>query len=409
MRVLQISHNFHTVGGSDSVFFATSDLLSDAGHEVIPFCAGSPDDKPGQWNAFFPKCANTGTPKARDALRYFYNREARDKLKRLLDQCGPVDVAHLHIYHGKQTPSILSALRQRGIPVVQSLHEYKLACPTYTLHRDGQNCEACVQGSDLNAIRHRCKDGSLVKSAVMVAEKKTSRMLGDVRHIDRFLCVSDFQRRLMARAGLPSNKLATLHNFVDTNVFRSEPGHDGYLLYFGRVETLKGLPTLIDAVARTGHRLIIAGDGSWRREMENRINGNPNIRYVGFKMGADLKRLIGRSLAVVVPSEWYENCPMTVLEAKAMGRPVIGAATGGIPELIRPGSDGYLFKPGSVDGLCRALSDLDKAKFRDLSQNAREDIENRFSAQAYRQELLGHYAEVRRATTVMSPTSASLA
>ena len=138
MRILQISHNYHIVGGSDAVFFATCDLLTNAGHEVIPFCIKNPASK---WARYFPRAADTCAAPVSDALRYFFNAEARDKLRQILDQAGPVDVAHLHIYHGKHTPAILPVLRERGIPIVQSLHEYKLACPVYTMQRDGKPCD----------------------------------------------------------------------------------------------------------------------------------------------------------------------------------------------------------------------------------------------------------------------------
>ncbi len=394
MRILQISHRHHVAGGSDAVFFETSDLLRRAGHEVIAFCMASPENTPSRWSEFFPGGADTRRAPLRHALRYFYNGEARQKLELLLDQAGPIDVAHLHIYHGKQTPAILPVLRSRGIPVVQSLHEYKLACPVYTLQRGDQPCELCVRGSDLNALRHRCKDGSALRSLVMVAEKAAARLLGDVRLVDRFICVSAFQRELMKRAGIPARKLTTLHNFVDTGQIQPARGHDGYLLFAGRIETLKGVETLLEAVRVTGQRLIIAGNGNWRATLERRIRSLPQVSYVGFRSGRALRDLIAGAKAVVVPSQWYENCPMSVLEAKAAARPVIGARIGGIPELVRDGCDGFLFDPGSVPDLVRALRALDRANHHHLSNNARQDAVARFSGPTHLDQLLRHYHEV---------------
>ncbi len=392
MRILQISHNHHIVGGSDAVYFATSVLLTQAGHEVIPFCIANPKNLASEWGGYFPPGADTGSAPIRDGFRYFFNTEARRSLNRLLDRVGPVDVAHLHIYHGKQTPAILPVLKARGIRIVQSLHEYKLACPVYTLQQNGEPCDLCVQGSALNSIRHRCKDGSLLRSFIMAAEQMTSRMLGDVRLVDQFICVSDFQRRIMEQAGIPASKLNTLHNFVDTSAFRAGNGHDGYLLYFGRIEKLKGVPTLIEAVRRTGQRLLIVGDGAWRADMLRRIEGLANIEYLGFQTGPELRRLIARSHAVVVPSEWYENCPMSVLEAKALGRPVIGARIGGIPELIRDRVDGYLFEPGNRDDLVAALTLMERADHALLSRNARLDAVARFSGERHLSALMSYYS-----------------
>ncbi len=391
MRVLQISHNHHITGGSDAVYFATSKLLQEAGHDVIPFCIASDQNAPTPWDRYFPAGADSKKAPFRDGLRYFFNAEARTNLIRLLDDVGPVDVAHLHIYHGKQTPAILPVLRARGIPVVHTLHEYKMACPVYTLQRNGTPCDLCVQGSALNCLRHRCKDGSMLRSAVMTAEMAVSRALGDVRLVDRFICVSNFQHQIMERAGIPARKLSTLHNFVDTSGPPPAMGHDGYLFYFGRIEKLKGLPTLIDAARHSGQRLLIAGDGAWREEMQKRIAGLANIEYLGFQSGRALTHLIARSKAVVVPSEWYENCPMSVLEAKALGRPVIGARIGGIPELVRDNIDGFLFAPGDPADLMRKFQTLERANHDNLSKFARKDAQTRFSKTTHQRTLLDHY------------------
>jgi len=394
MKILQISHNFHITGGSDSVFFATTDLLQKAGHQVVPFCMDSPDNLPTRWSGYFPRGADTRMQHASDALRYFYNFEARRNLEALLNDAGPFDAAHIHIYHGKMTPAILPVLRRHRIPIVHSLHEYKLACPVYTMQRDAKPCDSCLTSGPLTGLRHKCKDGSLVRSAVMAAEFMTARLLGDVRLVDRFLCVSDFQRQVMARAAIPTEKLATLHNFVDTSAIQFRPDHDGYLLYFGRIEKLKGLATLVDAVTQTGHRLKIAGSGDWSDQLQRRIQDQTNIDYVGFKTGSELSHLIARARAVVVPSEWYENCPMSLLEAKAYGKPIIGARIGGIPELVRDGIDGFLFAPGNVTNLAKVLGALDVG-CAGFGGNARQDVETRFSPKTYLQELLHHYQSLK--------------
>jgi len=398
VRILQISHNYHIVGGSDAVFFATCDLLNSAGHEVIPFCMDHPKNRATPWQKYFPRGADSQTAPIRDGLRYFYNSEARTKLEQLLQHAGPIDVAHLHIYHGKQTPAILPLLRTHGIPVVHTLHEYKLACPVYTMQRHGQPCDLCVQGSDLNCIRHACKDRSVLRSLVMAAEKTTARLFGDVRLVDRFLCVSGFQRQIMARAGLPAERLFTLHNFVPTDDDAPQEGHDGYFLYAGRIEELKGIATLVDAFKRSGQGLKIVGDGDWRSELEKSVSDTRNITYLGFQHGEKLQRLMRRAQAIVVPSQWYENCPMTVLEAKAYGRPVIAANIGGIPELIHHGVDGMLFEPGDVDGLIAATEALVNADHQTFAVNARKDARARFSSKMHLNSLLAHYAAVINAS-----------
>ena len=396
MRILQVSHNFHVTGGSDTVFLETSRLLEQAGHQVVPFCIASDKNARSPWSDYFPSAANSGAPSMKDAFRYFYNRDARAKLNRLLDASGPFDVAHLHIYHGKQTPAILPVLKRRGIAIVHSLHEYKLACPVYTLQRHGKKCELCVQGSSLNSVRHRCKDRSLIRSLVMAAESSAARLLGDVRLIDRFVCVSDFQREIMTRAGIPAHKLVTLHNFVRTADHEISHSNDGYLLYFGRIEKLKGIATLVDAVTETGQKLVIAGDGAYTPDLLARTAGLADVTHVGFQSGKNLADLIARAKAVVVPSEWYENCPMSLLEAKASGKPVVGARIGGIPELVRDGKDGFLFEAGDTRDLVRALRALEASDQAILSRAARQDAESRFSDKTHLEALTKIYSGARQ-------------
>lgn len=392
MKILHISHRHFVAGGSDAVFFAITRLLQDRGHQVVPFCVADPRNRPTPYQRYFPQAADTARKPVADTLRYFWNGAARQALIRLIAEQGPFDVAHLHIYHGKQTPAILPVLRDAGIPVVQSLHEYKLACPVYTMERGGAPCRDCLTRGAISAVRHRCKDGGLARSAVMWAEYRLARMLGDVALIDRFLCVSDFQRRVMVRAGLPPDKLHVLPNFAETAATPGPGG--GGLVYAGRIEQIKGLDVLIDAVTASGARLTIAGSGAWQDELRRRIEGHPHIAFAGFLEPPALAGLVRRADAVVVPSTWYENCPMAVLEAKGQGVPVIAARIGGIPELVRDGVDGFLFAPGDRDDLVRALGRFAESDRKYLARASLADARARFSAASYYEKLLAHYAAI---------------
>jgi glycosyltransferase involved in cell wall biosynthesis len=404
MKVLQINNNHRVIGGSDTVYFNSGALLAEQGHEVAWFAGRSADDVPCPDARYFPEVIDIQRPRFFDLPRYVHNSAASRALRKMLSERGRFDVAHLHIYYGRLTAAILDPLRSWGIPIVQSLHEYKLVCPVYTMERNGAICEDCVTGSTLNLLRHRCKGGSLARSAVVFAEHHAARLQGDVRKIDRFICVSDFQRDLLVRAGLPGDRISTLHNFVDPILLAPElmvPRED-YFLYFGRIERLKGLPTLIDAAAKTGLPLRIAGTGAWHDEMQNRIADLPNVSYLGFVSGEPLRRLVAGARAVVVPSEWYENCPMSVLEAKAVGTPVVGARIGGIPELVRDGLDGFLFTPGDGVDLARALEDIAQAEAAELGAQARADIDQRFTPSVHLASLLAVYESVGASGTALT-------
>lgn len=393
MRVLQINNNHRIIGGSDSVYFNTGALLAAEGHEVGWFAGADPENLPCKDANFFPPAIDLRKPRLMDLPRYVRNGAAAKALAQMLKVNQHFDVAHLHIYYGRLTTAILDPLRASGIPIVQSLHEYKLACPIYTMERQGQTCEDCVNGSTLNLLRHGCK-GSRLRSVISFAEYHASRLQGDVRKIDRFICVSDFQRNILTRAGIPETKMTTLHNFVDSAqlVPKGKVERGDYFLYFGRIERLKGVATLIEAARRSGLALRIAGTGTWSAEMRTAIGKLANIEYLGFVSGELLRHLVAGAKAVVVPSEWYENCPMSVLEAKAVGTPVVGARIGGIPELVRDGEDGFLFDAGDAEDLARALEAMAGADIAAMGAAARADVAARFSPDAHLAALLDTYA-----------------
>lgn len=395
MKCLQVNSFHHVRGGSDQVYFKTSDLLRSRGNTVANFAARDDKDDPHPDARFYP-AAQVGDRRLRDLPNYIYSSVAKTKVQEFLTHHGRFDVAHLHIYYGRLTTSILNPLRENCGAVVQTLHEYKLACPIYTMERDGKPCEVCVTDGPFNAVRYKCKNGSRAASAAMYAEFRISRALGDVSKIDKMICVSDFQRSVLERAGIPEAKLVTLHNFVDTADIRTaKPAEKkSYFLYFGRIEKLKGIKTLVAAAKSCGAEVVIAGDGQWVGDLTAQIDGT-NIRYVGFQQGEALATLVREARAVVVPSEWYENCPMSVLEAKAAGTPVIGARIGGIPELIQDGIDGMLFPAGDVSALAQAMEKVANSDIIDWGQAARRDVETRFSADQHYDRLLGIYDQAK--------------
>lgn len=392
MKVLQINNHHRIIGGADQVFFNTADLLRERGHVCDTFAARDPRDRPNPRSDYFPAAPPQGQKSLRDLPSYLYNFRAGRAIGRYEATFGPYDIAHLHIYYGRLTTAILPHLRKQTGAIIQSLHEYKLACPVYSFEREGHTCRKCVDGSTWSVIKHRCKNKSLAMSAVAFVEFHLSRTMGDVRHVDRFICVSAFQREILIQAGLPKKNMVTLYNFVDVAEADIIPvaSRDDYLLYFGRIEALKGIGTLIEAAKRTGQRVVVAGHGSYLSTAQAMAEG-ANIEFVGFQSGTALRSLVANARAVVVPSEWYENCPMSVLEAKALGVPVIGTKIGGIPELVRDGIDGFLVEPGDLAGLAEALVDIGRVDLDGFSSAARQDAVDRFSSAQHYKQLMAVY------------------
>jgi glycosyltransferase involved in cell wall biosynthesis len=282
---------------------------------------------------------------------------------------------------------------------VQTLHEYKLVCPVYTLISNGRPCEACKGHHFYQALPRRCNRGTLTRTAVSVLESYVSYWCGAWSEIDHFIAVSDFQRNKIIQFGMPEDKISTIQNFVDASDIPPNQDPGAYLLYFGRIERVKGLFTLLEAIAPlTTIPLKIVGEGNAGVEVEDYVNDRnlKHVKIMGFQSGKQLHELIHNCMVVIVPSEWYETFGLTVLEAFAHGRPVIASTIGALPELVNDGEDGLLFPPGDVLALREKI--LWASKNSDLlvkmGQFGRKKVETLFTAERYYRELISIYRRI---------------
>ena len=393
--ILNVSQNHYIRGGSDRYFFTLAELLRKHGHQVIPFTAASDKDEPSEWEHYFPRGADFEHPRIADLLRFVYSRDARESMQRLLNDTK-VDIAHFHIYHGKLTTSILSSLKKVGVPIIQTLHDYKLTCPIATHLSNDEICEACEGRHFWRALPKRCNRGSLARTALSATESYVSRFFGSVDQFDHFISVSHFLRKKMIQHGIPENKISMVHNFTDVSDIVPNFAGGEYVLYFGRVDRSKGILTLIQAAMSLKQLpLYIAGEGEAMAEAQQIVEENrcEHIHFLGFKQGDELRELILNSLCTVLPSEWYENCPMAVLESFAYGKPVIGANIGGIPELIEDGIDGFLVPPGESERLRDRLLWMceHKTEVIEMGQAARKKMETEFNADIHYEKIMNVY------------------
>lgn len=394
--VLQVNNYAHVRGGSDRYFIELVRGLSERGHRVpVLTTADSRNvlDTPWAVPGFVLDAI-----RPRDVCRFFYSGKSRETLRRLLDRELP-DLAHLHIYYGQITPSILGPLRDRGIPIVQTLHEYKLFCPASTMTRDGKICDLCCGGSFWNAVVHRCNRGSLARSLVTSAEACSSRLLGAARKIDHFLAVSDYVRRTMIRFGIPEDRISTVHNYIDVGSFEPEYEPGGYFLYLGRIEKNKGILTLLDSLEHTHARLVVAGEGELRSTVQREIERRGlAAETVGFKSGKDLHDLVRGCRCVIVPSECAETFGLVILEAYALGKPVIASRMGGIPEVVREGETGLLFEAGNVSELAHAMEWMwdHPGQAADMGRAGRSLASSTFGMEQHYEKLMSVYGKVVR-------------
>ncbi len=395
--ILNVSQNYHVRGGSDRYFFTLAELLRKHGHRVVPFTAASPNNEPSEWENYFPRGADFEQPGAGDLLRFLYSHDAVKSIRRLLKDTD-INLAHFHIYYGKLTASILEVLKRDGIPLIQTLHEYKLTCPVYSHLSNDQICEACEGKHFWRALPKRCNRGSLARTALSVTESYVSKMLGAVKKFDHFISVSHFLRKKMISHGMPEDKISTVHNFVDVSDITPNFSEGDYILYFGRVHRSKGILTLIEAaIPLTDVPIYIVGDGEAMSEVQQIIeqNGCKHIHLLGFKQGDELRELIRNSICTVLPSEWYENCPMSVLESYAYGKPVIGADIGGIPELIVDSVDGFLVPSGEPETLRDRLLWMfaHKDDAAEMGRIGRYKMETEFNADIHYERIMNVYQQ----------------
>lgn len=395
--ILNVSQNHYVRGGSDRYFFMFAELLKKHGHRVIPFTAANAKNEPSEWERYFPRGADFDSPGGGDLLRFLYSRDAVKSLQRLLNDTK-IDIAHFHIYYGKLTASILEVFKRADIPIVQTLHDYKLTCPVYSHLSNYEICEVCAGKHFWRALPKRCNRGSFARTALSVTESYVSHMLGAVSKFDHFISVSDFLRKKMISHGIPESKISTVHNFVDVSDITPSFDIGDYVLYFGRLHRSKGILTLIEAALPLKHvPLYIVGDGEAVSEIQHMLerNGCEHIHLLGFKHGDELRELILNSICTVLPSELYENCPMSVLESYAYGKPAIGADIGGIPELIEDGVDGFLVPSGEQDTLRDRLLWMfeHKTEAVEMGKAGRKKMETAFNADIHYEKIMDVYQQ----------------
>lgn len=399
-RLLAINNYFYRRGGAEAVFFDHMAMFAGIGWDVVPFAMQHDENEPSPWSGYFVSEIEYGRRtgplrKAAQAASILYSFEAQRNIGRLIEQARP-SVAHAHNVYHHLSPAIFSTLKAAGIPVAMTVHDLKLACPAYKMLRDGKVCEDCKGGRVYNVLRHRCIKDSWTLSGLVLVETVLHRALGLYRDkVDRLVVPSRFYIDKLVEWGWPRGMMVHIPNFVNVEDYAAAWDEGDYFVFAGRLAPEKGIATLIRAAALSGQRLMLAGTGPEEEALRRlAAETGADVTFCGYLSGDALHALIGRSRALALPSEWYENAPISVLEAYALGRPVIGAAIGGIPEMIREGETGLLSVPGDAHSLAAALAAMaakGAAGRAAMGRAGRAWIAAEFSAAAYRERTLDLY------------------
>jgi glycosyltransferase involved in cell wall biosynthesis len=329
-------------------------------------------------------------------LQVPWNRRARVELTARLRERRP-DVVHLHCTFPLLSPSVLAACADVGVPAVATLHNFTQVCAPGTLFRDGRICTDCTGGSPLPGVRHGCYRGSRLATVPLAVSQVANRNLWWTG-VSRFLCISQSQRNLLVQSGMPADRLSVHQNIVlDPGVRRSGTGD--HVLYLGRLTEEKGLRFLMAAWDRFAAReplrlpLVVAGAGPLQDEVARWAADRSDVRFLGIQTRAQCTELLAGAAAVVAPSVWLEAFGLVVVEAMAAGAPVVAAAHGAFVELVDHGVTGLLYRPGDVDALAAALSDILSSPERNRSMGvaARSRYERDFGPEVGLERLMTAY------------------
>jgi len=385
VKILQVHNAYRQAGGEDRVAAAERELLEAHGHEVRFFGADN-DEIRGLWSHLVA------------AWRAPYDPGIRHRLAALLETWRP-DVVHVHNFFPLLTPAVFDACRDRGVPSVMTLHNFRLVCPGALLQRKGAICEACLGKTPWRAVLHRCYRNSLpgtLAVARMLAYHR-QRHTWD-QQVDRFIVMTVFARDKLVASGWNAGKISVKPHFSTKPVGAGAVGARAGALFAGRLSPGKGVLTLLKAWSKINDPLALAGEGPLRGAVEK--CGNPRIRLLGWLSPEEMSVQLWQAACLVIPSECYETFGMVVIEAYAHGLPVIASRLGALAELIEDGETGLLFEAGNALDLASKVQWLLERpeEVKRIGDNARRAFAEKYTPECNYPLLLDIYREVTGGT-----------
>ncbi len=418
MKILHVNKYLYRRGGAEGYMLDLAELQRARGDDVSFFAMQHPDNQADPNADLFPPRMELNPPPAGVAARVatsvdiLYRRSARTGMEAILDRVRP-DVVHPHNIYHQLSPSILRPIARRAIQTVMTLHDYKLACPTYQFLDNGKICEACIPRRFHNAARKRCNRGSLNASVLSSIELAAHTFLGAYDPVDVLICPSEFMLAKMRQAEVFPERLTHIPHFCDLSQIEPATAPGRGVLYAGRLSSEKGVDVLIDAAALLppGIDVTIAGDGPDLAALKARAEAAgvaDRVRFAGRLPSTELHELMRSSAVVVAPSRWYENQPMVVLEAFGCARPVVASDLGGMPELIADGVSGRLVNHDDPTSLALVLTELatDPVRAHEMGVAAHRGAVDRFAVDRHLERLDQAYATASRSLGGVVPYGA---
>lgn len=396
MKVLLVNKFHYLKGGSEKYYFELGKLLEENGHEVAYFSMNNEKNIKLNNKEYFVEEIDLNSNNKLKALDVIYSKENKKIMEKALDDFKP-DIVHINNFQRQLSSSIISAIRKRNIPIIYTAHDLQAICPNIVmLNRNNEICNKCKNGKYYNCIKGKCIKNSTLKSLLGGIEGYYYRLRNIYNKIDHIITPSIFYEKELKKDGIKN--VTGLHNFILLEDYQVETKDEGYLLYIGRLSKEKGIFDLVKAMKDNKETLLIAGSGPEKEKIEKLIKEEKltkRVKLLGQLKPSEVKDYVRKAHAVVVPSLWYENCPYSVLETIAIGKPIIGANIGGIPELVIDGENGLLFESGNSKDLSKKINELysNKKLYKKFCNNSKK-LSKQYDKSKYYEDLMKIYNEV---------------
>ena len=395
MKILLVN-KFHTVkGGSETYYFGLGDLLQKHGHEVIYFSMQDEKNRPCKQEKYFVSHVDfntvSGFNKIKAALKMLYSKEAKKKFEQLILDEKP-DIIHLNIFQSQLTGSIVDVAEKYHIPMVYTAHDLKSVCPNYQMLNHGEVCEKCLHGDYSNCFKTGCMKDSRIKSLLAMMEADEYKKRKTYKKLNLVITPSNFYKKKIDEAGVMDCPVIHIPNFLpEDTVYQSSNVAGEYILYFGRLSREKGIMTLVKAYVKANVEmpLYIVGTGPKKEEIEElvaELGLRDKVQLLGFKQGQELKDLVADSRCVILPSEWYENGPYSIMEAMASGKPAIVSNLGGLPEMVQDGVTGFVVpskNEGELAVAIKKVATMSEMELLNMGNSAVKRAKELFDAEEY--------------------------
>lgn len=379
MKVLLVHNKYKIAGGEDTVFEAEKNMLSNNNITVSELVISN-NDISSIWD------------KIKSSLSLNYSTKSKALMKERIKLERP-DVIHVHNFFPMLTPSIFEACNEEGVPVVHTLHNYRLICPTALLMFDGQICEKSIKGSTYWAVPYKVYKNSYIGTFVLARMIQKHKDKGTWNNkVNMFIALTDFAKNKFIEAGFNKDKIVVKPNFTKdpfTKEYKDNPKRSG-ALFVGRLSPEKGIFTLLKAWTNINYDLSVVGNGNLT--FDNNLN-NQRVKMLGAKSSAEVQTYMHNSSFLVMPSEWYEGLPMVIIEAFSNGLPVLTSRLGGMQEIVEDGKTGLLFEAGNSNDLNEKIQWLiaNPEKRIEMGLRARMCYENTYTSRNNSKQLISIY------------------